>query len=143
MRTRKLNHSVYQHQFHIVWGTKFRRKFIKEYVKEEIEKVFYGLVKKYPTLYFHTINTDRDHIHIQVEIDPDTSISTLVKRLKWYTSIKLKKRFPFINKMYLGGSIWSVGYFSSTVGLNEEQIKKYIQYQGQLDLPKTANLRLA
>ncbi len=26
--------------------------------------------------------------------------------------------------------MWSVGYFVSTVGLNEEQIKKYIDCQG-------------
>ncbi|MFA4942773.1 MAG: IS200/IS605 family transposase, partial [Patescibacteria group bacterium] len=28
---------------------------------------------------------------------------------------------------------WSDGYFVSTAGLDEEQIKKYIQHQGQED----------
>jgi putative transposase len=35
--------------------------------------------------------------------------------------------------MYLDGSIWSVGYFVSTVGLNEEMIKKYIANQTRKD----------
>ena len=39
--------------------------------------------------------------------------------------------------MYLDGSIWSVGYFVSTVGLNEESIKKYIANQGRKDLGTT------
>jgi len=28
-------------------------------------------------------------------------------------------------------SIWAVGYFSSTIGLNEEQIRKYIDNHGK------------
>ena len=39
--------------------------------------------------------------------------------------------------MYIEGNIWSVGYFSSTIGLNEEQVKKYIEKQGKKDFPKT------
>jgi len=27
--------------------------------------------------------------------------------------------------------VWSIGYFVSTVGLNEQQIKKYIERQNQ------------
>jgi putative transposase len=32
--------------------------------------------------------------------------------------------------------IWSVGYFSSTIGLNEKQIKKYIEWQWKKEKPK-------
>ena len=46
----------------------------------------------------------------------------------------LKKEFKFIREMYLDGSIWSVGYFVSTIGLNEEMIKRYIAQQGRKDL---------
>ena len=35
--------------------------------------------------------------------------------------------------MYLDGSIWSVGYFVSTVGLDEAMIKRYIENQGRKD----------
>ena len=31
--------------------------------------------------------------------------------------------------------IWSVGYFSSTIWLNEEMIKRYIEEQGKKDFP--------
>ncbi|MCL4437723.1 IS200/IS605 family transposase [Patescibacteria group bacterium] len=136
MRIRSLNHSTYQHQYHIVWGTKYRRKYLKEYVKQELLESLYDTAKKYPTLHIYAVNVDQDHIHMQIEIGPNTSVSAAVKALKQYSSLYLKKKFKFIKKMYLDEGIWSVGYFSSTIGLNESQIKKYIEYQGKQDLPR-------
>jgi len=99
-------------------------------------KSFHETVEKYPTLHIESVNTDIDHIHLQIEIPPNISVAVAVKTLKARSSIELKKKFRFIREMYIDGNIWSVGYFSSTIGLNEEQIKKYIEYQGRQDLPK-------
>ena len=137
MRTRALNHSVYKVQYHIVWGTRYRRKYIKQYVKREILHSFQMTVKDYPTLYLETANTGEDHVHIQIEIPPNVTIAAVVQALKARASILLKKKFKFIREMYLDGSIWSVGYFVSTVGLNEGAIKKYITNQGRKDLGTT------
>jgi putative transposase len=124
-----------------VWGTKYRRKYLKEYVQKEFEHLLYEVIKtNYPTLYIEAINTDEDHVHLQIEIPPDMCVSDVVKRLKWHASVHLKKKFKFIQKMYIDGSIWGVGYYSSTVGVNEETIKKYIEYQGKQELPKTISL---
>ena len=136
MRTRSLSHSTYQHQYHIVWGTKYRRKYLKEYVKSELLACLFGIVKKYPTLNIERINVDQDHVHLQIEIAPDVSVCTVVQRLKAVSSMHLKKKFKFIREMYIDGNIWSVGYFSSTIGLNEEQVKKYIERQGRKDYPR-------
>jgi putative transposase len=133
MRIRNLNHSRYQIVYHIVWGTLYRRKYIKEYTKQELRKYLYGATKKYPMLHIFTFNTDEDHIHLQIEIPPSLSIAAVVRRLKSESSAHLRKRFKYIRDMYLDGSIWSVGYFVSTVGLNEETIKKYIANQGRKD----------
>ena len=64
------------------------------------------------------------------------AILKAVQIMKAELSIKLKKRFKFIRKMYPDGAIWSVGYFSSTVGLDEELIRRYIEYQGRQDIPQ-------
>lgn len=136
MRIRSLNHSKYQHQYHIVWGTKYRRKYLKEYVKSELLACLFNIVEKYPTLHIEAINVDNDHIHIQIEISPDVRVSDVVQKFKAISSIHLKKKFKFIREMYIEKSIWSVGYFSSTIGLNEEQVKKYIEYQGKKDYPQ-------
>ncbi len=143
MRIRSLNHSTYQHQYHIVLGTKFRRKFLKEYVKPELIDSLNKTIEKYPTLHLLAINIDNDHLHMQIEIPPDLSVAKAVQKMKARSSIDLKKKFKFIRNMYIDGSIWSVGYFSSTIGINEEQVKKYIEYQGRKDLPQQTSFEFS
>ncbi len=141
MRTQCLNHSTYELQYHIVWGTKYRRKWLKDYVKQELIKSLYSTAKKYPTLHMVAINTDQDHVHLQIEIPPDITIADAVCAIKSRSSLHLRKRFKFIDKIYLEkDGIWSVGYFVSSIGIDEERIRKYIEHQGKQEKPQTAAL---
>lgn len=81
-----------------------------------------------------------NHVHVLLEISPSVSIAAMVQKLKAYSSKDLKQRFKYIREMDDGSGIWSVGYFVSSVGINEEQIEKYIDYQDKRDRPKTARL---
>ena len=140
MRIRSLNHSVYQLQYHIVWGTKYRIKYIIPVVKNELIHCLYEIVKKYPTLHIFAINTNRDHVHIQLEAPPSIALSSVVQSLKGASSIQLRKRFKFIREAYLDKEgIWSVGYFVSSVGLNESQVRRYIEWQGKKEVPQTVS----
>lgn len=134
MRIRELNHSVYQLQFHIVWGTKYRRKILKNYVQRELWKSFRKLQRKYPEWYYHKINTDQDHVHLIIEIPPKDSIAWCVQQMKTATSKDLRKKFKHIREMSESNGVWSVGYFVSSIGLNEKQIRKYVERQGRHDL---------
>jgi len=133
MRIRQLNHSAYQIEYHIVFGTKYRRKIIKDYVKVELIKSLHKVQRKFPDWYIPKINAGADHVHMLIEIPPKYSVSYAVQTMKSATSFHLRKTFKFINQIYQYGNIWSVGYFVSTVGLNESQIKKYIERQNKLD----------
>lgn len=134
MRIRQLNHSVYQVQFHIVWGVKYRRKILKPYVKTELFASFMKLQRRYPEWYYHRINSDQDHVHVLMEFPPSESIAWVVQQLKSHTSADLRKKFKFIDEIFDHSGIWSVGYFVSTIGLNEDQIRKYIEKQGAHDI---------
>ena len=134
MRIRRLNHSVYQLQYHLVWGTKYRRKILKHYVRSELIKSLYDTQRRHPEWYFHSINTGLDHVHLLIEIPPKYAVANVVRDLKACSCAHLKRRFPFINKIYRKrGSLWSVGYFVSSVGLNENSIRKYIEHQSRYD----------
>ena len=124
----------------MVWGTKYRRKYLKPYVVTELKRSFYATVKEHPTLYIHQLATDLDHIHLQIEIPPNMPISAAVQVLKAHSSIYLKHKFPFIRKMYIDGGIWSVGYYVSTVGLNKKMIKRYLDMQGKKDKGQSLKL---
>jgi len=118
-----------------------RYKWLKDYVKAELKSSFIQTIKKYPELHLFEMNTDQDHVHIQLEIAPNMTISDAVSFLKSHSSLHLRKKFKFIRDMYAGkDGIWSVGYFVSSIGLNEGQIKKYIEWQGKREKPQTTKL---
>ena len=133
MRIRQLNHSVYQIQYHIVWGTKYRRKVLKHYVRKELIRSLYKIQRRYPGWYYHKINTGDDHVHLLMEIPPKYSIVEVVQKMKANTSRELRRKFKFLGRIFHRGNMWSAGYFVSTVGLNEEQIRKYIERQSEYD----------
>ena len=65
-----------------------------------------------------------------MSIPPKISVSEYMGYLKGKTAIKI---FPtnseLRKKPYWGNHFWARGYFVSTVGLNEEVIRKYVKYQ--------------
>lgn len=130
----KQAHCVYYTKYHLVFPTKYRRKILKEGVKEYFEELLKKVTEHYPELRFHEVNGEEDHVHLLVTIPPKMPISNAVRIIKSNTSTAIKKRFDFIKKVYWGtDGVWSDGYFVSTVGVNEETIKKYIEKQGKED----------
>src|SRR3989344_567524 len=101
MKTRYLNHSVYKLEYHIVWGTKYRRKFLAKGIEKEFLKNLRDVLTKYPSLRLVAANTDRDHVHIQIEIPPSIPIASAVQKLKAATSFHLRKKFRVIKNIYL------------------------------------------
>ena len=62
------------------------------------------------------------------------SVGSAVRIIKSNTARALKQKFPFLKELYWGtDGIWSDGYFATTVGINEQMIKQYIEQQGQED----------
>lgn len=95
--------------------------------------------KNYPEIELIEVNTDEDHIHLLVSIPPKMSVSKAVNLLKSNSARAMRLKFPFIKTMFdkeIG--IWSDGYFVSTVGINEEQIRLYIEHQGKEDSGQTS-----
>ena len=58
--------------------------------------------------------------------------------IKQNTDREMKQKFPFLREVYWGNDgIWSEGYFVTTVGINEEVIRAYIEAQGTKDAGQT------
>jgi len=76
------------------------------------------------------LNIQIDHIHLVVSVPPKVSISKLMGILKGKTAIKIFKSYPQLKqKPYWGNHFWSRSYCVDTIGLDEEKIRKYVQYQ--------------
>lgn len=135
MEYTKQGHSVYYCRYHIVITSKYRRKIFVPGIREYLLKLVKAISHYYPEIRFIEINGEADHLHLLVLAPPKMAPSELVRIIKSNTARELRKRFSFLKRVYWGNNgIWSTGYFVSTVGVNEEIIRKYIERQGQEDI---------
>ena len=75
-----------------------------------------------------------DHIHAIMIIPPKYSVSEVIGRIKGRSASMLRKKFAWLAKVYWNERVvWSPGYFVSTVGLNEQSIMSYVQWQKSQD----------
>ena len=77
-----------------------------------------------------------DAVHFVIVIPPQYAVSAIVGKIKANTSREIRTRFPWIKKIYWRNELWSVGFFSSTVGINEDVIKRYVEFQEKVDTGK-------
>ncbi|SDX55606.1 putative transposase [Aequorivita viscosa] len=126
---KKLSHVVYKCDYHIVWVPKYRLRILKGAIKELVEQDI-RMLCEWKSCEVEELNVQEDHIHLLVSVPPKVSISKLMGTLKGKIAIKLFKSYPKLKKKpYWGNHFWARGYFVSTVGLDEEMIKKYVKYQ--------------
>ena len=130
----KTAHSVYYLQYHIVWVCEYRRRILNPGVCSYIQKLLPKLLRSMPGVNVETIGFDEDHLHMMMSIPPKYSISLVIGKLKSQSAARLRKAFPWLTKVYWNENIvWSPGYFVSSVGIDEETIKRYIEHQGRQD----------
>ena len=134
MDFKKQGHCVYYSRFHLVLVTKYRRKILKEGMGTFLTIKVKEIEKSYPDLAVLEANVDSDHVHILISIPPKVAVSKVVNIIKSNTGRSMRKKFPFLDKVYWDeDGIWSAGYFVSTVGVNESVIRRYIEHQGRED----------
>jgi len=128
-RYKKTSHVIYHHTFHIVWTPKYRYRVLEEPIKGLMESDIRGLCE-WRGAEVLELKVQPDHVHLVVSVPPKVSVSALIGLLKGKTAIKIFKSYPGLKKKpYWGNHFWARGYCSSTVGLSEEMIRKYVKYQ--------------
>ncbi|MDR1418615.1 MAG: IS200/IS605 family transposase [Endomicrobium sp.] len=90
--------------------------------------------KHYPEVEYIEINVRADHVHMVVSFPPKYTIAKIVQIIKTNTSKEMFEKFKILKERYRTKHIWSIGYYVSTVGLDEEAIKQYVKYQEKEDL---------
>jgi putative transposase len=126
-------HGAYHHQYHIVWIPKYRKKVIKGEVRQYVEQQLRDISKYHPDIVIEKYSLQKDHVHLVIIIPPKYSVSAIVGKIKANTSREVRKRFVWLKKEYWRNEFWSPGFFSSTIGINEEIIKRYVEFQEKVD----------
>ena len=69
-----------------------------------------------------------DLLHMSIVIPPKHAVSSVIGFLKGKSAIAIA-RLQGKERNFTGESYWARGYTVSTVGFNEEQIRRYIREQ--------------
>ena len=138
MEIRLSGHGAYRTEYHVVWITKDRRRLLNPGVQGYVRKLFPKLLEELPGCEIVKQNTQPEHVHTVMLIPPRYAVSDVVGRLKQQTASLLRKKFPWMGRVYWKEtSVWSPGYFVSTVGIEEKRIIRYVEWQGRQDSGQT------
>ena len=128
-RFKKLSHTLYECKYHIVMCPKYRHRIFKDEIAEYAKQELYSLCRQKDLVEVLELNILADHIHLVVSIPPKYSVSAIMGYLKGKLSIRLFQKYERLGKRYWGQHLWSRGYCVSTVGLDEDKIRKYVKWQ--------------
>ena len=126
---KKQSHVVYKCDYHIVWVPKYRYRILTGTIGAMVDKDI-RMLSEWLGCEVSELNVRADHVHAIVSIPPKVSVSEYMGTIKGKIAIKLFKSYPGLKKKpYWGNHFWARGYFISTIGLNEDLIKRYVKYQ--------------
>jgi putative transposase len=128
----KSNHCAFDTHYHIVFPVKYRKALLSPPITKAIQEIAQSITERYD-IWFEQLGCDEDHIHILCSFHPKYSGGEVVRTFKSITARELFKQFPELRKELWGGSLWSDGYFISTVSEkgNWQQVESYVRNQGK------------
>jgi REP element-mobilizing transposase RayT len=126
------SHNVNVLLYHLVFPTKYRRLVIDDVVDRLIKDICLEIAKRYE-MHFVEIGTDKDHVHFLVQSVPMLTVTRIVTIVKSITARYVFGRMPELKKQLWGSSLWTSGYYASTVGKHgsEAVIGRYVKEQGR------------
>ena len=128
-----LSHSKWLCKYHIIFTPKYRRKIIYNKYRESIRDILKSLCS-YKGIEILEGYLMPDHVHLLLSIPPKYSVSSVMGYLKGKSSLMIFERHANLKYQFGNRHFWSIGYYVSTVGLNEATIRKYIQDQEKEDI---------
>ena len=134
-----LSHVRWDCKYHVVIVPKYRKKVIYGKLRRQVGPILRRLCQQrgITLLEGHAMS---DHIHMCLSVAPKFSIAHTIGYLKGKSAVLIHRQLLHERRM-TGLSFWATGYCVSTVGLDEETIRRYIREQellgsgqGELDL---------
>ena len=125
--------SVYNLNYHVIWGTKYRNRVLKGNVEVVLKQVLLRISSKYGFSIDHMEIGKDDHIHLLVSAPPKLSVTNIVRWLKGISAWTLFKECPELQSSYWKKQdrhLWSPSYYVESIGTtNESAVAKYVDDQ--------------
>ena len=136
MDLQSLSHTRWECKYHIVWILvwipKCRKKALYMGLRKYLGKVFRELALRKESQIVEG-HLRLDHVHVLMSIPPKHSVSEVVRFIKGKSAIHIARTFAGRRRNFVGQSFWARGYYVSTVGKDEESVRRYIQEQEEAD----------
>ncbi len=127
-----LGHSRWDCKYHVVWIPKYRKKKLYGQLRKELGVVFHELArqKECRVIEGHLLG---DHVHMLISIPPKYAVSQVIGFLKGKSAIHVARTFGGRKQNFTGQHFWARGYYVSTAGKDDEEVRRYIQEQEDED----------
>ncbi len=127
----KLSHVKWECKYHVVIIPKYRRKVLYGRMRKEVGAILRELCRQrgVELLEGHLMP---DHVHMCLSIPPKYSVAHTIGFLKGKSAVRIHRTLLKERRMS-GLHFWAAGYCVSTVGLDEEQVRRYIREQEKKD----------
>ena len=123
-----LNHSKWECKYHVVFIPKYRWKALYAELRRHLGGIFRTLTQQKESA-VEEGHLMSDHVHMLISIPPKYSVAQVVGFIKGKSAIHIARTFMERKRNFIGQHFWARGYFVSTVGRDEEVIRKYIREQ--------------
>ena len=122
------SHVKWDCKYHVVILPKYRKKRNFKENRRKIGKILRELCRQ-KGIEILEGNAASDHIHLLLSVPPKYSIAMTMGYLKGKSAVRINREIERVTGTLFGRSFWSRGYCVSTVGLDEQRIREYIQDQ--------------
>jgi putative transposase len=134
-------HTKWECKYHVVIVPKYRKKVLYGKTKKRVGEILRELCR-YKDIELLEGHAMADHIHLCISVPPKYSIAMVIGYLKGKSAIRIHREILGVKQGFTNKNFWTRGYCVSTVGLNEQQIREYIQNQEKLDTGRQGLLNL-
>jgi len=118
----------------MIFVVKYRKPLLAGDLGEDIKQIMFDISKKEDSNFsVDTMEVDKDHLHMLLDIEPTVSAVSIVNRLKSMSTHRIweLRKNELKKDFWKEQTFWSDGYFVCSTGdACMETIRKYIEEQG-------------
>ena len=129
---RSLNHTKWECKYHVVFIPKCRGKVLFKELRRHLGEVFRQLAEQKESR-IEEGHLMPDHVHMMIAIPPKHAVSQVIGYIKGKSAIHLARVYGERKRNFVGQHFWARGFYVSTVGRDEQAVRKYIREQEEED----------
>ena len=123
-----LSHSKWECKYPVVFVPKYRKKAIFGDIRRHLGPIFHELARQKECLIVEG-HLMRDHVHMCISIPPKHAVSSVIGFMKGKSALAIARQFSGKQRNFNGENFWARGYAVSTVGFEEDAVRRYIREQ--------------